>query len=97
MTDDPVKDALLALIDERIAAALTRASKPANDEYLSTSRAAHVASVSVGTIRRWVRENRLTKHVAQNRVKIRRSELERYLTGSPKNESPAEKARKKHG
>ena len=72
-------------------------AKPANDEYLSTARAAEVASVSVGTIRRWVRQKHLTKHVAQNRVRIRRTELERYLTGSPKNESPSEKAKRRHG
>ena len=97
MTDDPVKQALAAFIDERIEAALSRAIRPANDEYLSTSAAAKAANVTVGTIRRWVRERHLTKHVAHNRVRIKRSELERYLVGAPQNESPSEKAKRRHG
>ena len=97
MSDDPVKDALARFVDERIALALSKATKPANDEYLSTREAAEIAHVTPGTIRRWLRAKRITKHVAGTRVRIRRAELERYLSGSPMNETPTEKARRRFG
>ncbi len=97
MSEDPVRSALTAFIDERIATALSKLTKPANDEYLSTARAAQLANVTIGTIRRWVREKHLTKHVAHNRVRIRRDELDKFLSGSPKNESPSDKAKRRYG
>lgn len=97
MSDDPIKDALTAFIDERIATAIAKLAKPANDEYLTTSAAAVIARVTPGTIRRWVRNKRITKHAAGGRVRISRAELERYLSGAPANESPSDKARRRFG
>lgn len=70
-------------------------SKPANDEYLSTADAAQIARVTPGTIRRWVRAKQLTKHGA-GRVRIRRDELERYLSGDPA-AGPEDRARRRFG
>ena len=94
MSDDPIKDALAQFIDERIAAALTRATKPANDEFLSTDEAAEFASVTPGTIRRWVRSKRLKRYNAGTHIRVRKGELETLLTG-PVVETPTDRAMKK--
>lgn len=94
---DQVKDALTALIDERIAAVLGKLTKPANDEYLTTSAAAVIARVTPGTVRRWVKRKHLTKHESGGRVRVSRAELERFLSGAPANESPSDKARRRFG
>ena len=95
MSNDPVRDALASFIDERIAAALSKLSRPANDEYLTTRAAADVARVTPGTVRRWIRRKHLTKHVSGGRVRISRHELEKYLSGAPQNESPQDMARRR--
>lgn len=59
MSHDPVKDALTALIDERIAAALSRAARPANDEYLTVAEYARRYAISESTVRTAIREGRL--------------------------------------
>lgn len=71
-------------------------TKPANDAYLSTAEAAHIARVTTGTIRRWVRARQLTKHGTGSRVRIRRDELERYLSGEAE-ASPEDRARRRFG
>ena len=55
--------------------------KPANDEggYLSTTEAARIASVTPGTIRRWIREGELNRYEAGAHVRVRRDELEAFL------------------
>lgn len=80
------------------------AEKPANDaapEYLSTAEAARIASVTPGTIRRWIREGELTRHAAGAHVRVRRDELEAFLTcevvAIDKNLSPRERARRRFG
>lgn len=58
------------------------ARAPANDgagEYLSTTEAARIASVTPGTIRRWIREGELTRHAAGAHVRVKRDELEAFL------------------
>jgi len=73
-------------------------TKPANDEYLSTADAAQIARVTPGTVRRWVREKVLTKHGRGARVRIRRDELEEYLSGTEEAAAtPADRARKRFG
>jgi excisionase family DNA binding protein len=100
MTDDKqIRDALVALIDERIKAA---AKKPANDgEWLSTNDAAELARVTPATIRRWVRDKRLVKVGPARRVLIRREDLERLITGGVTdidvNLTPAQRARRRIG
>lgn len=78
-------------------------ARPANDssEYVSTTEAARIASVTPGTIRRWVRAGELTRHEAGNRVRIRRDELEQLLRCEVVpidiNLSPEERARRRFG
>lgn len=99
--DDPVRDALGAFIDARvdarIEARLASLTKPAVDEYLTTQAAAKIAGVSVYTIRRWIRARHLLKHLSGSRVRVRRAELERYISGAPAQQTPAERARRKFG
>lgn len=95
MTDDPVKQALAAFIDERIAAALTRATKPANDEYIATDVAAKIAGVTTGTIRRWLRDKKLRRYGQSQRHRVSRDELERYLGGMK--DTPEDKAKRRFG
>ncbi len=81
MSNDPL-DGLRTFIADIVRSELKlTATKPANDEYLSTADAAQIARVTPGTIRRWVRAKELTKHGKGPRVRIRRDELERYLAG----------------
>lgn len=92
-----IEQLIRSLIRDELAKA-----KPANDtEYLSTTEAARLASVTPGTIRRWVRSGELTRHEAGARVRIRRDELERLMRCEVVpidiNLSPRERARRRFG
>lgn len=102
---DPIETAVRALVkalrDELVA---KRDIKPANDrgEYLSTEEAAELARMSPHTIRKWVRTGRLPRHGTGARVLIRRSELERVLSGDvtpdrKRGRTPEERARQRFG
>lgn len=94
---DPL-EGLRAFIADVVRSELKLTSaKPANDEYLSTADAALIARVTPGTIRRWVREKTLTKHGKGARVRIRRDELEEYLSGTTVAASPEDRARRRFG
>ncbi len=68
------------------------------DEYLSTRAAAELASVTDGTIRRWIRAGKLTEHRAGRVVRIRRTDLERLLrTGAANDDDPAARALRDFG
>lgn len=85
-------------VEERVRSALARATLP--DEYLTTGAAAKLASVAPGTLRRWIREGRLTGHKAGRVVRVRRAELEQLLRdGGRRDEepSPEELARRAFG
>lgn len=94
MSSDPIRDALVSFIDERIAAALNNLTKPANDDYLSTDEAAELAHVTPGTIRRWVRSKRLRRYNAGSHIRVHREDLERFLKGTVV-ETPAERGAKR--
>lgn len=83
MTVDAV---LRALIAEMVETAVDRRlAELKRDDFLDTEAAANLASVTPATIRRWVRARRLRCHRAGNRVRVRRSELERLLrSGDPR-------------
>jgi len=93
---DPL-DGLRAFIASVVRDELKSAPAPANDEYLSTSDAAQIARVTTGTIRRWVREKTLTKYGKGARVRIRRDELEEYLSSTTVEATPEDRARKRFG
>jgi excisionase family DNA binding protein len=89
--------ALRALIVDVVREELAKMQAPA--EYLSTGEAAKLAGVAAGTVRRWIREARLTEHRAGRHVRVRRADLERLLGGSRKTPdlSPEELARRVFG
>ena len=89
---------LEAMIDAKVKRAVADATRV--DEFLSTDKAAKVADVHPDTIRRWVRERKLTGHKAGSRIRVSRLELERFLrTGGASNDelSPEELAAKAFG
>lgn len=65
--------------DELARAERERTAASSSDEYLSTGDAAKLADVASGTIRRWIREGKLTEHRAGRLVRIKRADLEEYL------------------
>lgn len=66
-------------------------------EYLTTAAAATVASVSEGTIRRWVRDGKIRGYRAGRVLRVRRDELDQMLATGRRStvsndESPEEMA-----
>lgn len=53
--------------------------RPSPEEYLSPAVAARIARVAASTIRRWIRQGRITGHKAGRAVRIRRADLESFL------------------
>jgi excisionase family DNA binding protein len=95
MSNDALEGLRTFIADVVRAELKLHAPAPANDEYISTADAARIARVTTGTIRRWVRARQLTKH-GTGRVRIRREELERYLSGEAE-ASPEDRARRRFG
>lgn len=70
------------------------------DEFLSTSSAAKFADVAPGTVRRWVKDGKLTRHRAGRVLRVSRIELERLLkAGGATNDelSPEQLAARRFG
>ncbi|CAN5178707.1 hypothetical protein BH11MYX1_BH11MYX1_04460 [soil metagenome] len=85
MTDleKSIGDMVRRIVREELAAVVT---KPAA-EYLSTAEAAELARVAPGTIRRWIREQRIEQHRAGREVRVKRADLEKLLrTKRPAND-----------
>ena len=49
------------------------------DEFMSTRAAAQLAGVAQGTVRRWIREGRLTAHHAGRVLRVKRADVERLM------------------
>jgi excisionase family DNA binding protein len=64
----------------QVAAAL--AERPAVAELLTVKQAAAVAQVAPATIRRWIRTGYLNAHHAGRAVRIKRVDLERFLSSN---------------
>lgn len=77
--DEHLRVLLRELVREELARVLADRQTPT--EYLTVQQAAAVAGVARGTIRRWVREGRLTDYRAGRVVRVRRDELEHMLLG----------------
>lgn len=97
MTDRDLASGLRALVAEEVDKAIrklrTELAATPRDEYLSTGAAAKFASVSPGTLRRWIKEGRLTGQKAGRVVRIRRADLEALLRSSgdrPRNDDSPE-------
>lgn len=99
---DAVRDLLPELLREdaafrdEVRQALALAER---DEYLSPTTAAEIADVAPATVRRWVREGRLPGYGVGGRHRVRRSDLDRLLAGSPRRgrETPEERALRDFG
>ncbi len=89
-------EALQQLIAQTVRDELAKMHTQPPDEYLSTADAAQIARVTTGTIRRWVRDRELTKHGKGARVRIRRDELEQYLSGAGE-AGPEDRAKRRFG
>lgn len=66
------------MVNERVAKALAE-TKPANDEYIDATAAAALASVSIKTVRRWIRDGRLPAYRAGRVCRVKRADLEALL------------------
>lgn len=90
---------VVQVIRDEVRRAVADATK--NDEYLSPETAAKLADVTPATIRRWVRERKLTRYGEGKRVvRISRVELEsRLKAGGASNDemSPEQLAEKRFG
>ena len=79
---DVVRDEL------RIALAEGRPRQAANpssgsEPYLSITNAAQLADLAPNTIRTWIRDGRLPAHRAGRVLRVRRSDLEKFLAPEP--------------
>lgn len=81
MGEVSIESGLRALIAEVVRDELSRAlaDRDRPDQYLSPRRAAQIADVAPGTIRRWIREGRIAASSAGRAIRVRRSELETFL------------------
>jgi len=52
-------------------------------DYVSVAEAANIASVQSQTIRAWIRSGKLTEYKAGRVLRVRRSELEAFLSAGP--------------
>ena len=64
---------------ERVVGVLTAVGGEPPGEFLTTREASTIARTTPGTIRRWVREGRLTERRAGRQVRVLRSDLEEVL------------------
>lgn len=87
-----VSDAVRSTLREELAALAPdhAAVRNASDVYLSVAKAARVADVAPGTIRAWIRADRLAARRAGRVLRVSRAELERFLAGAPDRRQQAE-------
>ena len=80
-----VRQLVREAVREELAAFAARPDglRNADDAYLSVTKAARVADVAPGTIRTWIRTGRLTAKRAGRVLRVSRTELERFMEGTP--------------
>lgn len=97
--DQAFRAFVVGVIREEVRRAVAEAT--AADEYMSPEHAAKLADVTPGTIRRWVRDGKLTRYGEGRRVlRVSREELEKRLkSGGARNDemSPEQLAEKRFG
>lgn len=74
-----IEAGLRSLIAEIVREELAKLLRQPPDEYLSPASAAALAHVAPATIRRWIRQGKITGHHAGRAVRIRRADLELFL------------------
>jgi excisionase family DNA binding protein len=71
------RELIVDVVREEVRRVLGEATQ--SDEYLTTAEAAEVAKVAQGTIRRWIRDGRLTPHHAGRELRVRRLDLDALM------------------
>lgn len=79
---DQLREEIRQIVREELAAAGGALSS--RGEYMSTAEAGQLAAVSQGTIRRWIREGRLTAAGAGRELRVRRDEIEALMSTGPR-------------
>lgn len=79
-----------ALIDQKIKDALGTGG-----EFLSTGEAATMMRITPATLRRWVKEGRLTPLVAGRELRFRRADLDSVMTPSGRARAPGPRVTRK--
>ena len=89
-----VREEIRAALDERgrLGARNVSQGSAADQSYVSIARAAQLAAVAPGTLRRWLKEGRLPTHRAGRVYRIATADLETFLR-SGRSSLVAEKAR----
>lgn len=85
-----LRDMIREVVREEIRAVLVEAK---GEEFLSTDAAAKLAGVEPGTIRRWIRQHRLSDNRAGRMVRVLRSELEAMLRAGRKHANDSRQQR----
>jgi excisionase family DNA binding protein len=58
-------------------------------DYLSVADAGQIADVHPDTIRLWMKQGKLERHQAGRELRVRRADLERFLSQGPTSEGPS--------
>lgn len=77
-----VRDEVRAVLREELQAVMCGTARGASQAaaYLTTEDAAAIARVEPATVREWVRRGDLRRHQAGRELRVRRDELEAFLT-----------------
>jgi excisionase family DNA binding protein len=75
---DVVREEIRTALDERTTS-LRNSNTSSADGYLSLSRAAKLADVAPGTLRRWIKEGRIPSQRAGRVYRVSRTDLETFL------------------
>lgn len=90
--DDAIKEAIderIRPLAERLEAAIAKLEGKAGSEYLSVKAAAATAGVNPATVRGWIRDGKLKQHGPGRVLRIRRSDLDAFLSSPEPRETPA--------
>jgi excisionase family DNA binding protein len=74
-----VHEEIRSALDERTTSLRNANASGADGGYLSLSRAAKLADVAPGTLRRWIKEGRLPSQRAGRVYRVSRTDLETFL------------------
>jgi excisionase family DNA binding protein len=74
-----VREEVRTALDERTHSSPRNSNTTSDDGYLSLSRAAKLADVAPGTLRRWIKEGRIPTQRAGRVYRVSRTDLETFL------------------